>query len=548
MAAAAAPLAGLGAWGLQFLAVWLLGLVLGWLLPKPRWVDRSLRAKALLLSTPPGLWARRLAVLAHLSIIIREVWRNLFAPGTFRGVLRNAWRTLTTGARFEWPTPAATGATTDAAAIQAAAAPAAADSWYITAKDLAHFKWTIDEDGGPAGASAWEPMMQKQWPGCTYTAWRRTLPSGKSEYKSVTVSEDATAEEFMDFYLDDETRMKWDSMITETQLLETASDPAARCQVVRWLRTFPFAFISQREYVIARRFFREGDGLYAVTRGLVEHPAAPRVPGQVRMESFHSCWRSRTVPCPHGSGRPAVETTLLHFEDFRINERLARFAVRAGMAGFVKGMIPAVQRFVADRRERCSPTAEDPASFGHRVLAPAPTAARLEAPPAAPGSPAAASGLPRSASLASSTSGSASASYSDLGAAAGCARTASDASLACDSASLAGSDRSVRSEGAGMARTSSMRRLGAMMLASGVAIALARTASTGSLPPASPGSGGHSHAHGKRYGPAGGGSGRHHGQRRHAGQGGSHGHAARGGAGEAPPRPRRRQQPVPVDA
>ncbi len=30
-AAVAAPLAGLGAWGLQFLAVWLLGLVLGWL-------------------------------------------------------------------------------------------------------------------------------------------------------------------------------------------------------------------------------------------------------------------------------------------------------------------------------------------------------------------------------------------------------------------------------------------------------------------------------------------------------------------------------------
>lgn len=76
------------------------------------------------------------------------------------------------------------------------------------------------------------------------------------------------------------------ALAAETQLLETAADPAGRCQVVRWLRTFPFAFLSQREYVIARRFFREEDGLYAVTRGLVEHPAAPRVPGQVRMESF----------------------------------------------------------------------------------------------------------------------------------------------------------------------------------------------------------------------------------------------------------------------
>lgn len=200
-------------------------------LPKPRWVERSLRAKALLLSTPPGLWGRRIALLAHLSLIIRcakiaaqldawlpaalllspcrqrwsrpvftawtpslllppgcrEVWRNLFAPGTFRGVLRNAWRTLSTGERFEWPTPIEAAAPA-ALAIEAAPAPAAADSWYITAKDLAHFKWTIEEDGGPAGASAWEPMMEKQWPGCTYTAWRRTLPSGKSEYKSVTVS------------------------------------------------------------------------------------------------------------------------------------------------------------------------------------------------------------------------------------------------------------------------------------------------------------------------------------------------------------------------
>lgn len=35
---------------------------------------------------------------------------------------------------------------------------------------------------------------------------------GKTEYKSVTVAEDSTAEEFMDFYLDDHTRTKWVSM------------------------------------------------------------------------------------------------------------------------------------------------------------------------------------------------------------------------------------------------------------------------------------------------------------------------------------------------
>lgn len=114
------------------------------------------------------------------------MWRNLFAPGTFRGVLRNAWCTLTTGARFEWPAPSVD--VSSAVVVDAPATPAAADSWYITGKDLAQFKWTINEDGAPAGVSAWEPMMEKQWPGCTYTAWRRTLANGKSEYKSVTVS------------------------------------------------------------------------------------------------------------------------------------------------------------------------------------------------------------------------------------------------------------------------------------------------------------------------------------------------------------------------
>lgn len=73
------------------------------------------------------------------------------------------------------------------------------------------------------------------------------------------------------------------------------------------------------------------------------------------MDVFWSMWRSRTIPCPHGSGRPACETLLIHHEQFKIPENLARFAVRHGMAGFVKKMGPAVNEFVADRRKRISP-------------------------------------------------------------------------------------------------------------------------------------------------------------------------------------------------
>lgn len=55
-------------------------------------------------------------------------------------------------------------------------------------------------------------------------------------------------------------------MISETEVLENG-DGKHRCQVVRWMRTFPFSFISKREYVIARRMWRGADGaLYGITK------------------------------------------------------------------------------------------------------------------------------------------------------------------------------------------------------------------------------------------------------------------------------------------
>ena len=43
---------------------------------------------------------------------------------------------------------------------------------------------------------------------------------------------------------------------------------------------------------------------------------------------------------------------LLHYENFKIPENLARFAVKHGMSGFVKKMSAAVPEFVANRRLR----------------------------------------------------------------------------------------------------------------------------------------------------------------------------------------------------
>jgi hypothetical protein len=57
-------------------------------------------------------------------------------------------------------------------------------------------------------------MMDLAYEGTTYSAWRRGIPGGRNEYKSITITPNATAEEFMDFYLDDPSRPKWDNMIS----------------------------------------------------------------------------------------------------------------------------------------------------------------------------------------------------------------------------------------------------------------------------------------------------------------------------------------------
>ena len=55
-------------------------------------------------------------------------------------------------------------------------------------------------------------------------------------------------------------------MISEHELLENGNKQQ-RCQVVRWVRTFPFSFLSKREYCIGRRMWRSQDGcLYGITK------------------------------------------------------------------------------------------------------------------------------------------------------------------------------------------------------------------------------------------------------------------------------------------
>jgi hypothetical protein len=358
------------------------GLVIGVLLPRPRILESGARAGALLWTTPPGTALRRIALLFHGAVILRDVWQHSIAAG-LHAYLLAIWGWLAGGgwvlasdqagkAKSAPEAPVTLAQQQPSGSrkqqIQQHIPSQSTDGWYVTEADLEFFKQHVEQNVQLEGATKWESQMDKDFKTFNYSAWRRILPNGKAEYKSVTVSLDATAEEFTDFYLDDDVRPTWDGMITHHDVLEVGS-PADRCQVVHWIRSFPFAFIGDREYVIARRQFRDANGCIYVMTKSVEHPRVPEDDSAVRMDVFYSMWRSRTVPCPRGSGRPACETVLLHHEQFKIPENLARFAVKAGMGGFVKKMGPAVVAFVSSRRQHTDPFKADPNAYGVKRIA-----------------------------------------------------------------------------------------------------------------------------------------------------------------------------------
>ena len=53
------------------------------------------------------------------------------------------------------------------------------------------------------------------------------MQDGKTDYKSVTVASNATAEEFIDFYFDDIARMRWVShnACVETSIIDSDFQP-----------------------------------------------------------------------------------------------------------------------------------------------------------------------------------------------------------------------------------------------------------------------------------------------------------------------------------
>ncbi|KAF8067289.1 RRP45A [Scenedesmus sp. PABB004] len=447
---------------MPLLQMWAVGLALGLLLPRPKWLSGG--RSAALLSFPGFRSLRNIALACHAALILRETWRAIAHPGTARGLLRATLQwACGNGWTFTWPAHGAVAAAT--AGGQAAACGQRMDSWYVGEKDLAFFRYHALEDGPCEGAGPWEPMMSRDVPGLVrYASWRRVLPSGKTEYKSVTISPGATAREFSDLYLDDDFRRNWDGMVYHHEVLEHGAF-GQRQQVVRWLRRFPFAFLSDREYTIARREFVEPDGIYACTKA-VDHPRQYSAGKVVRMQVFHSMWRSRDVPDPWGGPATACETVLLHHEDFRINENLARFAVKHGMWSFVKKLATTVPLYVEARRRRgVDPQAADGAAYGAGAAPNPPPAA------AAPALHPSDSAF----SLSSMASGVSAASSSGGGAA--CSECSDDS--ASRNGGHAGACR--HAAGAGGRRRSQRRAVATVLVAGGLALALGARGGTSDL-------------------------------------------------------------------
>ena len=81
------------------------------------------------------------------------------------------------------------------------------------------------------------------------------LQSGAAEYLSVSVFENSTPQDLLDFFNDDGHRLHWDDMFVGFEVLECDSRTGA--EVTRWVRRFPL-MCCPRDYVFARRSFVDG--------------------------------------------------------------------------------------------------------------------------------------------------------------------------------------------------------------------------------------------------------------------------------------------------
>jgi hypothetical protein len=193
----------------------------------------------------------------------------------------------------------------------------------------------------------WQAVMERtdEATQCHYKAWRHILPYGGTEYLSRSVFENATAEEICDFYNSDITRDKWDALLLKQHPIE--KDPRTGAEILFWERQLPV--ISNRDYVFSRRTWKDGDYYFTITRGM-HHPKHPESSKVIRVDPYFSAWRMRTIPGKE-PGTFAGECILLHFEEQKVQQDIARMAVRHGMWGVVRNLCRGFRDFQNERNQ-----------------------------------------------------------------------------------------------------------------------------------------------------------------------------------------------------
>lgn len=58
---------------------------------------------------------------------------------------------------------------------------------HVTTEDLAFFRSKVEAED-PSAAAKWDHMMDVTYEGTGYSAWRRGVAGGKTEYKSITIT------------------------------------------------------------------------------------------------------------------------------------------------------------------------------------------------------------------------------------------------------------------------------------------------------------------------------------------------------------------------
>ncbi|EPS72938.1 hypothetical protein M569_01819, partial [Genlisea aurea] len=326
----------------------MIGLLVGWSW-RPRWsglIFLGLRSKfQIILTAPPGVGARRFW-LALTAISAFSVCRRLWSRFWGRKKKFDSDGEIVGSKSFRLQR--SEDAEDSSEDINSIVAASCGEVNKVTERDLEHLLRLLD------GEITWQSMMERSTSNLANKAWSHEPKMGPVIYKSRTVFEDATPDLVRDFFWDDEFRPKWDPMLVYVKILEECYDTGM--MISHWVKKFPF-FCSDREYIIARRIWEEGNTYYCLTKG-IEYPSVARCEKPHRVDHYFSSWVIKPVESLKGDGQvSACEVTLIHYEDMGIPKDIAKLGVRHGMWGTVKKLhagLRAYQNAKKKQQQDCS--------------------------------------------------------------------------------------------------------------------------------------------------------------------------------------------------